>query len=899
MLDAEPTRPNPDSLLAVANEKSRGRLKVFFGACAGVGKTYAMLQEAQRLRAQGLDVLVGVVETHGRSETAALLAGLDILPQKRIHHRNRQVREFDLDAALARHPALILMDELAHSNAHGSRHPKRWQDVEELLDAGIDVLTTVNVQHLESLNDVVGGVTGIRVRETVPDHMFDEATEVVLVDLPPDDLRQRLNEGKVYIPGQAERAIEHFFRKGNLIALRELALRRTADRVDDQMRAFRDTQGRERVWHTRDAILLCIGHNSGNEKLVRTAARLAARLGCIWHAVYVETPRLHRLPEAKRRAILRTLKLAQELGAETATLSEAGEEQAILRYAREHNLGKIIIGRRTEKHWKLRGSFADRLGKLGPDLDLVIIALEGDNPTNTVKETDSRTFTEKWRMQLRGCAAAIGLCALITVLSQWLIPGFDQANLVMVYLLGVVIIALFYGRWPSVLAAVINVASFDLFFVQPHWSLAVTDVQYLLTFAVMLIVGIVVGNLTAGVRYQARIARYREQRARHLYEMSRGLSRALTPADIAKTSRHFLSSSFQAKTDLLLPQEDGRLQQITTDEGAALSVDEAIARWSFNKGAPAGAGTDTLPGVPYQLLPLTAAKQTYGVLAIEPANLRQLMVPEQQRLLQTFTSLIANALERLHLARSAELAKLDAEREQLRNSLLAALSHDLRTPLTVLFGQAEILTLDLAAEGSRHAPQANQIRQQVLSTTRLVNNLLDMARIQSGGFNLRKEWQSLEEIVGSALHMLETTLNHHHIRVELPDEMVLINCDGSLLERVFINLLENAHKYAGYDALLGIRATVQGEWLNVEVWDNGPGVTAGQEQLIFDKFSRGNKESAIPGVGLGLAICRAIIDVHGGRIWVEKSQEGGASFHFTLPLEKAPEIEGENIDAEK
>ncbi|CNB12335.1 two-component system sensor histidine kinase KdpD [Yersinia similis] len=898
MVDAEPTRPNPDSLLAVANEKPHGRLKVFFGACAGVGKTYAMLQEAQRLRAQGLDVLVGVVETHGRSETAALLEGLTALPLKRIHHRNRQIREFDLDAALARRPALILMDELAHSNANGSRHPKRWQDVEELLDAGIDVLTTVNVQHLESLNDVVGGVTGIRVRETVPDHMFDEASEVVLVDLPPDDLRQRLNEGKVYIPGQAERAIEHFFRKGNLIALRELALRRTADRVDDQMRAFRDTQGRERVWHTRDAILLCIGHHAGNEKLVRTAARLAARLGCIWHAVYVETPRLHGLPEAKRRAILRTLKLAQELGAETATLSDPKEEQAVLRYAREHNLGKIIIGRRTEQHWKLRGSFADRLGKLGPDLDLVIIALDADPPTNVAKEPDSRPFTEKWRMQLRGYVAAIALCALITVLSLWLIPSFDQANLVMVYLLGVVIVALFYGRWPSVLAAVINVASFDLFFVQPHWSLAVTDVQYLLTFGVMLIVGIVVGNLTAGVRYQAKIARYREQRARHLYEMSRGLSRALTPEDIAKTSHHFLSSSFQAKTSLLLPQEDGHLQPIMPDEGGILSVDDAIARWSFDKGASAGAGTDTLPGVPYQLLPLTAAQQTYGVLAIEPANLRQLMVPEQQRLLQTFTSLIANALERLHLARSAELAKLDAEREQLRNSLLAALSHDLRTPLTVLFGQAEILTLDLAAEGSRHAPQANQIRQQVLSTTRLVNNLLDMARIQSGGFNLRKEWQSLEEIIGSALHMLETTLSQHQIHVELPDQMVLINCDASLLERVFINLLENAHKYAGHAALLGIRAEVQGEWLNVDVWDNGPGVTIGQEDLIFDKFSRGNKESAIPGVGLGLAICRAIIDVHGGRIWVEKRQEGGASFRFVLPLEKAPEIDADNIDTE-
>lgn len=896
MVDEEQQRPDPDSLLALANEKPRGRLKVFFGACAGVGKTYAMLQEAQRLRAQGLDLLVGVVETHGRSETAALLNGLDLLAKKRIQYRGRQIQEFDLDAALARHPAMILMDELAHSNAHGSRHPKRWQDVEELLDAGIDVLTTVNVQHLESLNDVVGGVTGVRVRETVPDHVFDEATEVVLVDLPPDDLRQRLNEGKVYIPGQAERAIEHFFRKGNLIALRELALRRTADRVDDQMRAFRDTQGRERVWHTRDSILLCVGHNNGNEKLVRIAARLAARLGCHWHAVYVETPKLHRLPESQRRAILRALRLAQELGAETATLSEPYEERAVLRYAREHNLGKIIIGRRSEQRWKLRGSFADRLGRLGPDLDLVIVALENDSLPSPGKEHDSRNFSEKWRIQLRGCAVAVALCALITLLSRWLLPGFDQANLVMVYLLGVAIVALFFGRWPSVLAAVINVASFDLFFVQPQWSFAVSDMQYLLTFGVMLIVGITIGNLTAGVRYQARVARYREQRARHLYEISRGLSQALTTEDIAKTSRHFLSSSFQAKTVLLLPQEDGKLQQMVGETGGLLSVDEAIARWSFDKGMPAGAGTDTLPGVPYQLLPLATSKQTFGLLAIEPSNLRQLMVPEQQRLLQTFAVLIASALERLHLARSAEEAKLDAEREQLRNSLLAALSHDLRTPLTVLFGQAEILTLDLAAEGSNHAPQASQIRQQVLSTTRLVNNLLDMARIQSGGFNLRKEWQSLEEIVGASLHMLEPLMTQHQIKVELPSELVLVNCDGSLLERVFTNLLENANKYAGYDATIGIRAHTLPDWLEVEVWDDGPGIPEGKMQLIFDKFSRGNKESAIPGVGLGLAICRAIIEVHGGRIWAENGANGGASFRFVLPLEKPPEIDSEAFD---
>ncbi len=460
----EPMRPDPDRLLEQTAEAHRGKLKIFFGACAGVGKTFAMLTEAQRLRAQGLDILIGVVETHGRKETAALLKGLATQPPQRISHRGRLVTEFDLDAALARRPALILMDELAHSNAPGSRHPKRWQDVEELLEAGINVFTTVNVQHLESLNDVVSGVTGIQVRETVPDPFFDSADEVVLVDLPPDDLRQRLHEGKVYIAGQAERAIEHFFRKGNLIALRELALRRTADRVDDQMRAWRDLQGQERVWHTRDAILLCIGHGSGNEKLVRTAARLAAKFGSVWHAVYVETPQLHGLPENQRRAILSALRLAQELGAETATLSEPQEDKAILRYAREHNLGKIVIGRRQHRRWFSRESFADRLARRAPDLDLVIVALD-DKPAPLPNRTpDARTFGDKWRIQIRGCLVAVVLCALITVIaSQWLI-AFDAANLVMIYLLGVVVVALFYGRWPSVLATVINVISFDLFY---------------------------------------------------------------------------------------------------------------------------------------------------------------------------------------------------------------------------------------------------------------------------------------------------------------------------------------------------------------------------------------------------------------------------------------------------
>ncbi|MEG9523957.1 MAG: DUF4118 domain-containing protein, partial [Pantoea piersonii] len=554
-MNDERERPDPDALLLQQVDSHRGKLKIYFGACAGVGKTYAMLQEAQRLRAQGLDVLIGVVETHGREETASLLRGLPELP-RRATGRSRHA-EFDLDAALARHPAVILMDELAHTNVQGSRHPKRWQDIDELLDAGIDVITTVNVQHLESLNDVVGGVTGIRVRETLPDPFFDSADEIVLVDLPPDDLRQRLKEGKVYVGDRAERAIENFFRKGNLFALRELALRRTADRVDDQMRAWRDQQGRDRVWHTRDAILLCIGDDTGSEKLVRTAARLAARLGSEWHAVYVETPRLNRLPEARRRAILKTLQLAQELGAETATLSDPDEAQAVLRYAREHNLGKIVTGRRPLRRWH-RDSFATRLGKLGPDLDLLVVALDepvGEAPTLA----DARDTGDRWRVPLRGVLMALLLCIVVTAAGRWLLAGFDTANGVMIYLLAVVIIALRYGRWPSVIATVMNILAFDLFFVAPTGTIAVSDLQYLVTFAVMLAVGVIVGNLTAGVRYQARVARYREQRARHLYEMAKSLGSALTPEDIAATSQRVIDVTLQARSLLLLPDEQGEL----------------------------------------------------------------------------------------------------------------------------------------------------------------------------------------------------------------------------------------------------------------------------------------------------------------------------------------------------
>lgn len=516
-----------------------------------------------------------------------------------------------------------------------------------------------------------------------------------------------------------------------------------------------------------------------------------------------------------------------------------------MRYAREHNLGKIILGRPASRRWWRRETFADRLARIAPDLDQVLVALD-EPPARTINNApDSRSFKDKWRVQIQGCVVAAALCAVITLIAmQWLM-AFDAANLVMLYLLGVVVVALFYGRWPSVVATVINVVSFDLFFIAPRGTLAVSDVQYLLTFAVMLTVGLVIGNLTAGVRYQARVARYREQRTRHLYEMSKALAVGRSPQDIAATSEQFIASTFHARSQVLLPDDNGKLQPLTHPQGMT-PWDDAIAQWSFDKGLPAGAGTDTLPGVPYQILPLKSGEKTYGLVVVEPGNLRQLMIPEQQRLLETFTLLVANALERLTLTASEEQARMASEREQIRNALLAALSHDLRTPLTVLFGQAEILTLDLASEGSPHARQASEIRQHVLNTTRLVNNLLDMARIQSGGFNLKKEWLTLEEVVGSALQMLEPGLSSP-INLSLPEPLTLIHVDGPLFERVLINLLENAVKYAGAQAEIGIDAHVEGENLQLDVWDNGPGLPPGQEQTIFDKFARGNKESAVPG----------------------------------------------------
>jgi two-component system sensor histidine kinase KdpD len=552
---------------ADAARAARGKLKIFFGASAGVGKTYAMLRAAQQLRRQQNDIVVGLVETHGRSETAELMRGLEVLPLRKVDVNGRLLEELDLDAALARRPTVLVVDELAHSNLAGSRHPRRWQDIDELLDAGIDVLTTVNVQHLESLNDVVGGITGIRVRETVPDHVFDDADEVVLVDLPTDDLLLRLKAGKVYIPEQAERAAQHFFRKGNLMALRELALRRTAERVDEDVRTYRrsldSTVGRA-VWHVSDALLVCVGAAPGTDRLVRAASRRAGRMNAPWHAVYVETPPLQRLPEDRRHAILRTLKLAESLGAVTATMTSQDAAPTIVAYAREHNLGTVVTGRAAKPGrglWHRSIGFAEQVAALAPEIDLMVVALVEEPSTPVVPSTSRSHDDDAMRVQRRwvGYAWAFGSSAAVSLIATPLLALFDLANIVMLFLLAVVLVAARFGRRPALVAALTNVLAFDFFFVSPRFTFAVHDAQYLVTFAVMMIVGLVVGQLTASLRYQARVARYREERARSLYEMARELGKALTERQVAEISDRAVEAAFRAKASVLFPDANDRL----------------------------------------------------------------------------------------------------------------------------------------------------------------------------------------------------------------------------------------------------------------------------------------------------------------------------------------------------
>ena len=895
----EKRRPDPDVLLrrvkAEEAKEARGKLKVFFGATAGVGKTFAMLQAAHEQRSDGVDVIIGWVETHGRVETEALLEGLTILPPRVVEHRGTTLREFDLDAALARRPQLILMDELAHTNAQGSRHPKRWQDVIELLKAGINVYTTVNVQHLECLNDVVAQITSVRVSETVPDSVLEQADDVELIDLPPDDLLQRLKDGKVYMPEQAQQALQNFFRKGNLIALRELALRRTAERVDQQMEMYRRDHAVVQTWPAAETIMVCVNMKPRGPRLVRAARTMAAGLHAKWIAVYVQTPRHLRLPQADRDRVNQTLRLAEMLGAETAVLSGANVAQELLSYARMRNVTKIIVGKPVRAVWKevVFGSVVAELVHKSGETDIYVITGEAGESRPLASRAVKRN--SDWLAYGLGVVGVV----LSTALTWLMFPYFNISTLIMVYLMGVVLVAIRYGRGPSVLATILSIAAFDFFFVPPYFTFAVSDVEYLLTFAVMLLVALTISGLAVRTKQQADLARHQERRTAVLYALSRELATHRGLETLAQLAVQHVREVFESQAAVFVVDPDKRLI-LQRGEQLFFEFDpkeSGVVQWVFDHGERAGLGSDTLPGASALYLPLVGSRGPIGVLAVRPILTTRFGDPEQLHLLEILGNQIALALERARLADEAQQAHVSVETERMRNAILSSVSHDLRTPLATITGAAS----GLIEEKDQLSPAARDdlaksIYHEAHRLDRLVRNLLDMTRLESGAVQLQKEWHPFEEIVGAALTRLESRLNGHRIRTNFHPDLSLVLVDGVLMEQVLINLLENALKFSPPSTAIELSATGSDHELAFEIADRGPGIPSGDEQRIFDKFYRAGSARE-GGVGLGLTICRGIIEAHGGKIWAENRPGGGALFRFTLPIEKAqPTIEPEKVE---
>jgi two-component system sensor histidine kinase KdpD len=853
-----------------------------------VGKTYAMLEAARAARAGGADVAIGYVEPHGRIETDRLMQGLEQLPVRAVHYRGVLRQEFDLDAALRRRPAILVVDELAHSNPVGGepapRHPKRWQDIEELLEAGIDVWTTVNVQHLESLNDVVAQITGVKQRETLPDRIFDEAHEVELIDLPPDDLLARLHAGKIYLPQDAGTATDRFFRKSNLLALRELALRRMTDRVEVAARASLAPDDKSRGWLARDRVLVATGPDPQSEQIIRSGKRIADALDADWTVVYVETPALLRLSEKERDRRVALLRLAESLGAETVTLDGPSAVDALLEYAATRQVTRVVVGAPKRHGWRalLRRSTATELARRARDFDVITIATRDQEPAPARPPPGERPEPIRWRRYV----AALAITAVCTLIAAAMYPRFELSNLVMVYLLGVTATGLRFGRGPSVMGAILNVAAFDFFFVPPRFTFAVSDAQYLVTFGVMLTIALVIATLMANVRQQTRVAGARERRTALLYRMSRELTATRGAAQMAVIAVKHVAEVFQCEAVLLLPDQAGKLGYPSGPAGARSyrGSDLAVAQWVLDHGRRAGFGSDTLPAAPALYVPLGDPDRLLGVLAVLPRNRRLVMLPEQLHLLETFAGQIGLALERERLSSQAEAARIAAQGESLRNTLLASISHDLRTPLAAIAGAGSTLAEHGGAldEATRHA-LAQTVETRAREMSELISNVLDLTRFESGSPALRRDWESIDDLAAVALERLQDRMADHPVELRLADDLPPVFVDAILVVQLFANLFDNFVKYTPAGSHARVTAVPDGDFLHVFVDDDGPGLPPGDAARLFDKFQRGDGEGVIAGVGLGLAICRAIARAHGGSIRAVARPEGGARFEFTLP----------------
>jgi two-component system sensor histidine kinase KdpD len=864
---------------------------VFLGATPGTGKTFAMLQAARRRRAAGTDVVVGAVNTHGRPEMDRLLEGLERVARRSVAHSvETSFDALDVDAIAARRPSLLVVDDLARANPPACRHPKRWQDVEELLGAGISVFATLNIYELESLKDVAYRLTDVLVEETVPDRMTEQADEIALIDLPPEELLERLAEGKVRVPGPDPERGHRFFRPGNLMALRELALRRTADHVDARMRRYMRDQAIQTTWPVTERILACISASPHATEVVRAAKRFADALRAELLVVHVETPPHARLGELARGRITETLRLAEQLGAETKVLSGQRVADEVLAYARSRNVSKIVVGKPLQPLWRriLAGSITDTLLHRSKETDIYVISGRiGVEPSLPHLLRFRRLNPSVW-------AWPPSMVAICTALNYLIFPYLPHPTLVLVYLLGVVAVAARSGPGPSILACVLSVAAFDFFLVPPYYTFAVADTQDLLTFGVMFVVALVISGLTVRIRWLADAARQRETQTAALYAMSRDLASAREVSAILEAAARHIGEVFRGRVALLLPDANGSLHpQAVGGTGFVPDPRELeLARWVYLHRKEAGLGTETLPEAHAHYVPLAASRGTLGVLGLRPEDPRTMAVPEQVRQLETFGGQVAVALERAQLAAEAQQAQVRVETESMRSALLSSVSHDLRTPLASITGTASsLLEGEATFDASTRRMLLETLCEEAERLSRLVRNLLDMTRLQSGALRVSREWHPLEEVIGAALGRMERPLRGRPVVTRVPEDLPLVPIDDVLIEQVFINLLENAVKYTPAGSEIELTARVADGEMIAGVADRGTGIPPEDEARLFEKFFRG-RSTASHGAGLGLAICRGIVEAHGGRIWTENRPGGGAIFQFTLPLTgKPPDME--------
>jgi two-component system sensor histidine kinase KdpD len=883
---SENLRPDPDALLEqVTTEerrRGRGRLTIFLGYAAGVGKTYAMLNAGHQRKQEGADVVIGYVETHKRAETEELRSGLEEIPAKEIEYKGVNLREFDIDAALARRPEKILVDELAHTNAPDSRHTKRYQDVEELLANGVSVYTTLNIQHIESLNDVVAQITGIQVKETLPDRILDEADEIKLVDLPPEELQQRLKEGKVYIPGQAQRALQKFFRLGNLNALREIALRQTAERVGEKMRTYMETHAIPGPWHAEERVLVCLGPTPTTEHLVRAARRLADELHGDLLAIYVETGVHNRLDEASKERVRNGLQLAEELGAKTTVLAGSSVANSILDFAKRHNITKIVVGKTLRPIWLdlLRGSLVDYLIRHSGNLDIYVISGRSEQPQTIPVSGIQAHF--HWA----DFGLATFFIAIATLVSLPLRSVVEPTNLVMIYLLMIMLVALRFGLGPSLYASVLGVLSFDFFMIPPYYTFAVSDLRYLFTFVTLLIVGLLTSSLAVRARDQAEVAQRRTLLTSELYDFTRDLAAATDLENIFKQIAKHVSQTLRSQVAIFL-QEGSRLNLHTGSAGFQPGPEEqATAYWVFQHETPAGQGTETLAGSRGRYLPLRTGNTTVGVLGILLPENSSLMDEDQNQLLDAFCIQAAVAIERLHLEEQARRVEVMTESEKLQTALLNSISHDLRTPLVSITGALTAFQENSELKGKAREELLQTALGEANRLNRLVGNLLDMTRLEGGAIKPIRQSVDVREIVEVALEEYKERLTGRPVEISISNDLPFIHVDPILIGSAVGNVIDNALKYSPSGSVIILSAALRNGWVDLEIKDRGPGIPSDELTQVFNKFHRVNRPNQLGGTGLGLSISKGLVEANGGTISLANQPHGGLSVTISLPTAK-------------